>query len=272
MVKNSKNPIRMITGVILHRHLLLQLVKRDIEARYKGSVIGVLWSLFHPVVMLAIYTFVFSFVFQARWTSGSDDKTEFALVLFIGMIAHSLLAENISRAPTLIVSNTNYVKKVVFPLEILPWSALGTTLFHSFISLLVWASFYFIVNLSFHWTALFLPLVVAPLILYSIGFSLMFAAMGVFIRDIGQITGILATILLFLSPIFYPVSNIPEAYQMYMYINPLTVIVEQAREVLLWGHIPNWKHLGFSYISSLIIAATGFYVFQKTRPGFADVL
>jgi len=262
----------MITGILHNRQLIYQLVKRDIEARYKGSAIGMLWSLFHPIVMLAIYTFVFSFVFQARWDTGSENKTDFALVLFIGMIVHSLLAENISRAPSLIIGNVNYVKKVVFPLEILPWIALGTTLFHSVISLSVWAAFYFLVNQNFHWTALFLPLVLVPLILFSIGFSLMFAAMGVFLRDIGQITGILATVLLFLCPIFYPISILPETFQIYMYLNPLTVIVEQAREVLLWGHVPNWKHLGFSFVSSLAIASIGYYIFQKTRPGFADVL
>jgi len=272
MITISKNPLRMFNGLVQYRQLILQLIKRDIEARYKGSAIGLLWSLFHPIVMLAIYTFVFSFVFQARWNTGSDNKTDFALVLFIGMIAHSLLAESISRAPALIVGNANYVKKVVFPLETLPWIALGTTLFHSIISLLVWAVLYILVNQSFHFTALYLPLVFIPLILYCIGFAWMFAALGVFLRDIGQITGILATVLLFLCPIFYPLSILPERYQIYMYLNPLTVIVEQAREILLWGNTPDWTLLGLSFLVSLVVASSGFYVFQKTRPGFADVL
>ena len=247
-------------------------MRREIEAKYRGSLFGLLWSLFYPVVMLSVYTFVFSFIFKARWVVGSDSTTEFALALFIGMIGHGLLAENIIRAPSLIVGNVNFVKKVVFPLEILPWAFLGTTLFHALVSLLVWACFYFIVNQSFNWTAVFLPIVLFPLVLYGIGFAWLFAALGVFFRDIGQITGILSTVLLFLSPIFYPLSNLPERYQSVMYLNPLTLIVEQARSVLMWGQLPDWQAMGITCVASMMVAWLGFAVFQKSRMGFADVL
>jgi len=272
MISNSKNPIRMLNGLVEHQHLIRTLIKRDIQERYRGSVLGMSWSLFHPVVMLLIYTFVFSFVFKARWNTGSSDTSEFALVLFPGMIAHSLLAENLSRAPSLVLSNVNYVKKIVFPLDILPLAAFGTTLFHSLISLLVWSTFYIFVHHSFQLTALYLPLILLPLAFYCIGFAWIFSALGVFIRDIGQVTSILSTVLLFLSPIFYPVSNVPERFQVFMYMNPLTLIVEQIRDVLIWGVEPNWYALALTTGASIMIAGIGFMVFQKTRPGFADVL
>ena len=262
----------MLQGLLDHRHLILQLVKRDIEAKYRGSLFGLLWSLFHPVVMLSVYTFVFSFIFKARWTADSDSTTEFALALFIGMIAHGMLSDNINRAPSLIVSNVNFVKKVVFPLDILPWAYLGTTLFHAFISLLVWTAFYVLVNQSFNWTSVFLPIILLPLALYSIGFSWLFAALGVYFRDVGQITVILSTVLLFLSPIFYPLSSLPQRFQTLMYFNPLTLIVEQARSVLMWGHLPDWQAMGITFMTSIMVAWFGFAVFQKTRMGFADVL
>ncbi len=262
----------MFTGLIEHRHLIMQLVRRDIEAKYRGSLFGLLWSLFHPVVMLSVYTFVFSFIFKARWNTGSESTTEFALALFIGMIAHGVLAENINKAPALIVGNVNFVKKVVFPLDILPWACLGTTIFHAFISLLVWVTFFVVVNQNLNWTSVFLPVVLLPLLLFSVGLSWLFAALGVFLRDIGQITTILSTVLLFLSPIFYPLSRLPERFQGYMYMNPLTLIVEQARAVLMWGQVPNWQALGISFLVSLLVAWFGFVVFQKARVGFADVL
>jgi lipopolysaccharide transport system permease protein len=222
--------------------------------------------------MLTVYTFVFSVAFKARWHTGSDSKTEFALALFVGMIAHSLVSECINRAPTLIISNANYVKKVVFPIDILPWMAMGTTIFHSLVSLSVWCLFYVSVNQFFNWTAIFLPLIFLPLIFFSMGLAWFLASLGVYLRDISQMTGVFSTVLLFLSPIFYPVSNLPEKYQVFLYANPLTFIIEQARDVLLWGKLPNWEGLGIAMMVSLLIAWLGFAWFQKTRRGFADVL
>ena len=222
--------------------------------------------------MLAVYTLVFSTVFQAKWHTGSTSKTEFALVLFIGMIVHGVLAESLMNSPSLMLRNISYVKKVVFPLEILPTIAMGTTLFHALISLLVWSLFYFIVTFSFQWTAIFLPFILLPLILFSLGVSWMLASFGVYIRDVGQMMGVLSTILMFLSPIFYPASRLPEPYRTLIYINPLTFIVEQARDVLMWGKLPNWSGLLIATMISLAVAWLSFVWFQKTRKGFADVL
>lgn len=268
----SIKPSQIVTSFVTNRQLIWQMTKRDVVGRYKGSVLGLAWSFLNPLIMLVVYTFVFSIVFKARWNTGSDSKTEFALALFIGMIVHGLLAECINRAPNLIVGNVSYVKKVVFPLEILPWVSMGATIFHTLVSLLVWSIFFILVSHTFNWTALFLPLILLPLILFTMGFAWLLASLGVFLRDIGQITGVLTTILLFTSPVFYPISMLPEKYQMILYANPLTFIIEQSRDVLMWGKLPDWQGLGIAMLISLLVAWAGFAWFQKTRRGFADVL
>ena len=248
------------------------MTKREVIGRYRGSMLGIAWSFFNPLIMLAVYTIVFSTVFQAKWGTGSDSKTEFALVLFIGMIVHGVLAESMNNSPSLMFNNISYVKKVIFPLEVLPWVVMGSTLFHALISVMVWSLFFIVVNHSFQWTAIFLPLVFLPLVLFSVGVSWMLASLGVYIRDIGQMTGVLTTILLFMSPIFYPASRLPEPYQTIIYLNPLTFVIEQARDVLMWGNLPDWLSMAVAYVVSLLVAWVGFVWFQKTRQGFADVL
>lgn len=247
--------------------------KREVVGRYRGSVMGLAWSFFNPVLMLIVYTFVFSVVFKARWGSGAQEsKADFAIILFVGMIVHGLFAECINRAPSLILSNVNYVKKVVFPLEILAWVAMGSALFHAFISFVVLMAAQAIINLTVPWTAIFFPVVILPLLMATMGFAWFLAATGVFVRDIGQVTGIITTVMLFLAPVFYPASALPKEYQALLLINPLTFVIEQAREVLIWGRLPDWVGLGVSLAVSLLIAWAGFGWFQKTRRGFADVL
>ncbi|MBT8439257.1 MAG: ABC transporter permease, partial [Gammaproteobacteria bacterium] len=214
----------------------------------------------------------FSTVFQAKWGVGSDSKTEFALVLFVGMIVHGILAECMNNSPTLMLRNASYVKKVVFPLEILPWVVMGSTLFHALVSVVVWMVFYLIVNNALQWTAIFLPVVILPLIMFTMGVSWLLASLGVYIRDIGQMTGVLTTVLLFMSPIFYPASRLPEPYQTIIYLNPLTFVIEQARDVLMWGNFPDMAGTAIAFIVSFMFAWAGFVWFQKTRKGFADVL
>lgn len=252
--------------------LVFQLTRREVIGRYRGSILGLAWSFFNPLIMLAVYTVVFSTVFQAKWGVGSDSKTEFALVLFVGMIVHGVLAESMNNSPLLMLRNVSYVKKVVFPLEILPWVVMGATLFHAMVSVFVWLLFYVLVNHEVQWTVVFLPLVFLPLVLFSMGVSWGLASLGVYIRDIGQVTGVLTTVLLFLSPIFYPASRLPEPYQTIIYLNPLTFIIEQTRDVLMWGNMPDWKNMTIAIAVSILVAWLGFLWFQKTRKGFADVL
>lgn len=254
-----------------NRALVKQMVKREVIGRYRGSFLGLLWSFVNPVLMLAVYTFVFSMVFQARWGSGSGDKFEFALVLFAGLIVYNLFSECLSRAPGLILANVNYVKKVIFPLEILPWVALGSALFHAAISLSVLVIFQLLVS-SVSWTILLLPLVILPLLLLIMGASWLLASIGVFIRDVGQFVGMLMTILMFMSPIFYPASALPESVRNWLVLNPLTFIIEQARDVVIWGKLPDWGGLALYTLFALMAAWAGLFWFQKTRRGFADVL
>ncbi|MBK5547835.1 ABC transporter permease [Pseudomonas sp. TH04] len=269
----SYSPIEMVASYWRNRSLINTLTKREILGRYRGSSFGLLWSFFNPILMLAVYTFVFSVVFNARWGAGSGgSKTEYALVLFAGLIVFNIFAECASRAPDLVLSNVNYVKKVVFPLEILPWVILGAALFHGLISLFVWLIFYCIFFGVPHLTVLYFPVVVFPLIVFSMGISWALASLGVYLRDISQVIGVVITMLMFLSAIFYPVSSLPEDYQVIMQMNPLVPIIEQVREVLVWGNEPNYLLLIFYLGGALIFAWLGFAWFQKTRKGFADVL
>jgi lipopolysaccharide transport system permease protein len=257
-----------------NRQLIMQMTKREVVGRYKGSVMGLAWSFFSPVFMLVVYTFVFSEIFKARWggIGGDDSKTQFAVVLFVGMIVLSLFSEVLNRAPGLILSNVNYVKKVVFPIEILPVIAMGAALFHSLISLGVLLAAFAFFNGYLHWTAVFTPLVLLPLVILTMGLAWMLASLGVFLRDVGQTIGLVTTVLMFLSPVFYPVTAVPERFRPIIMANPLTFIIEQAREVLIWGHFPNWTGLGIYTVAATAIAWVGFVWFQKTRKGFADVL
>lgn len=257
-----------------NRQLVVQMTKREVVGRYKGSAMGLAWSFFNPVFMLVVYTFVFSEIFKSRWggVGGDESKTQFAVVLFVGMIVLSLFSEVLNRAPGLILSNVNYVKKVVFPIEILPVIAMGAALFHTLISLGVLLAAFAVFNGYLHWTAIFTPLVVFPLVILTTGLAWMLASLGVFLRDVGQTIGILTTVLMFLSPVFYPVTAVPERFRPFIMANPLTFIIEQAREVLVWGHLPNWLGLGVYTLAATFVAWAGYAWFQKTRKGFADVL
>lgn len=272
MQQFSIAPKEMAASLWRNRFLVVALAKREVIGRYRGSVMGILWSFFNPVFMLAVYTFVFSVVFKARWSGGSDSKTEFALVLFAGLMVFNLFSECLNRAPSLIIGNINYVKKVVFPLEILPWVAMGSSLFHGLVSLGVWLVFYLIFFGIPHINALLIFVVVIPLILLTMGLSWILSSLGVYLRDIGQITGMMMTVLMFMSPIFYPVSALPAAYQPMLLLNPLTLVIEQARDVLIWQKWPQWHYYFCYLVISLLIAWLGFAWFQKTRKGFADVL
>jgi lipopolysaccharide transport system permease protein len=254
-------------------NLIWQMGRREVMGRYRGSVLGIAWSFFNPVLMLLVYTFVFSVVFKARWGwSGEENEASFAIVLFVGMIVHGLFAEVANRAPGLILGNVSYVKRVVFPLEVLPWITVGSALFHTGISLVVLLLAQLILAHQIPWTLIFFPLIIFPLVLATTGIAWFLASLGVYVRDIGQAIGVLTMVLLFLSPVFFPVSAVPERFQVWMYLNPLTFIIEEARKVLLFGRFPDWEGWGLYLAGSVIIAWAGFWWFQKTRRGFADVL
>ena len=263
----------MARSLWCNRQLINRLSRREVVGRYQGSIIGILWSFLNPLFMLVVYTFVFSVVFKARWGIGEDEtKIQFAVVLFAGLIVHGLFAEVLNRAPNLVLSNVSYVKKVLFPLEILPGIAMGAALFHSTISLTVLLAAYALFNGYLQWTAVLIPLVLLPLVILTLGLAWVLASLGVFLRDVGQTINIITLVLLFLSPIFYPLTALPKEFQPLIMMNPLTFIIEQTRNVLIWGHAPNWIGLGIYTMVAIGVAWLGFAWFQKTRKGFADVL
>jgi lipopolysaccharide transport system permease protein len=246
--------------------------RREVISRYRGSLLGLLWSLLTPLFMLAVYTFVFGFVLQSRWGGRVDNQTEFALVLFAGLVVYSLFADCVNRAPGLIVSHASYVKKTVFPLEILPWVVMASTLFHATVSIGVLLLFSVWLHPMLSWTLITAPLVLFPLGLFTMGMSWFLASLGVFLRDTGQVVSLFTSALLFLSPVLYPTSVLPEPVRAYLFLNPLTFPIEQFRDVVLWGQMPNWRGGGIYLIVSWGVAWLGLYWFQKTRHAFADVL
>jgi lipopolysaccharide transport system permease protein len=265
-------PGAAIGSLYTHRELVWELVKRDFIGRYKGSIMGVAWSLFHPLLLLAIYTVVFSVAFKARWGTGEESKVAFALVLFSGMIVHAFFAECLNRAPGLIISNPNYVKKVVFPLEVLPWMALISALLHFAVSLSVLLVFCALAGVPVQIGTLLIPVVLLPLILLTLGLSWLLASLGVYLRDLSQGIGIVTTVALFLSPVFYPIDTLPESYQTFIKWNPITLPIVQLRDLMLWGKPVEWDAWAVSLALGAALSYFGFWWFQKTRRGFADVL
>ena len=268
------SPRALIKSILLNRNLIVQMTKREVIGRYKGSIMGMTWSFFNPILLLVVYTFVFSEIFKSRWggSGREDSKMQFSVVLFVGIIFLNLFNDVLNRAPNLILANTNYVKKVIFPLEILPIISMGSALFHAMISLLVLLTAIILFNGYIHWTAVYIPLIFFPLIIVTTGLTWILASVGVFLRDVGQTISIITIILTFLSPVFYPINAVPEKFRFLIMANPLTFIIEQARDSLIWGHPPNWVGLIIYNIAALTIAWIGFIWFQKTRKGFADVL
>jgi lipopolysaccharide transport system permease protein len=276
MMPASASPRALGVSLWKHRELLWQMTVRDIASRYRGSALGLLWSFVTPLLMLAVYTFVFGVVFQARFGAGAAAENpstlQFALTLFCGLIIHALVAECLGRAPNIILAHTSYVKKVVFPLEILPVMVLASACFHFLMSTGVLLLGLLLAHGSLPLSALWFPLTILPLLPVLLGVNWVLAALGVYLRDIGQLSGLLAMLLMFLSPIFYPVESLPEAFRPFMYLNPLTHIIEAARGALILGIRPDVGMLAAYMSAGIAFACVGFWWFQKTRSGFADIL
>ena len=254
-----------------YRTLIRQFAQREVLARYRGSVFGLAWSFLTPLMMLAVYTFVFREVFQARWGQGEGDGIDFALRMYAGLVVFNFFAECVTRAPRLIVDQPNLVKKVVFPLQLLAWVSTFSALFH----LAVNAAVLLLAALAAgygHASMLLLPLVWLPLVPLLLGLGWFLAALGVYLRDIGQIISLAVSLLMFMSPIFYPVSALPERWRFWLHLNPLTLIIEDTRQVVLDGTLPAAQPLLLYLMAALAVAFLGAAWFRATREGFADVL
>ena len=260
-----------ILSLYNNRSLLRSLVIRDIETRYRGTMLGFVWVVVYPLMMLAVYAFVFGGVFNARW-GGSGDMKDFVLMLYCGLIVHAVFSETLTRSTSAILSNPSYVKKVVFPLELLPFSHLGSALFNALVGLGLLCIFVLIQHHAIPATALFVPVVLLPLLILTAGLAWFLAALGVFFRDVGQMIGVAMTVLLFLSPVFYPASSMPKLAQKLIYLNPLTFPIEELRAVLILGNQPDWLHWSAYFLVAILVAVAGLWIFQKSRPAFADVI
>jgi lipopolysaccharide transport system permease protein len=258
--------------VFKHKDLIYQFVKRDLASKYKGSLLGTMWSFLVPFIMLTIYTFVFSVIFKAKWGKGDENIFTFGLTLFAGFIVYTIFAEVVTRSTTIITNNPNYVKKVVFPLEIFPVVLLGVSMINASISVLILCAFYFIIHFTLHWTVIFVPIVLLPVVLLSLGFGWFFAATGVFVRDIGHVVGLAVQVLMFLSPVFYPISAVPSYFQPIYTLNPLGIVMEEMRRVVLSGEMPYWDNWTMVALISFIICIAGFSFFQRCKGAFADVV
>lgn len=264
--------VAMVSSLVRHRALAWQLARREVAARYRGSVLGIAWSFLTPLLLLAAYTFVFSVVFQARWGEAGGDRADFAAFIFAGMLVHGLFADVLARAPGLVLANPSYVKKVVFPLEMLAPVSLLAALLHAAIGFAVLALVLAALGPGLAWPALWLPLVLAGLCPWALAVGWALSALGVYLRDLGQVAGLLATLLMFLAPVFYPVQAVPDGLRPWLYANPLTVTIEQARAVLLLGQSPDAAALALHGGAGLLAAWLAFALFQSLRRGFADVV
>lgn len=259
----------MIT-LLRNTDLIFNLTKRDVESRYRGTSLGIVWSLLNPVIMLSIYSFIFGFVFKARW--GLTLNENYTLIMFTGLLVHSFMAECLGKATTIYVYNVSYVKKILFPLESLCWVSVLGALFQFLMGSIVFAVFCIFFKQQVSLMVLLVPIVMLPLILLSYSISLFFSSLGVYLRDMGQVISVLIALMLFMSPIFYPITSVPEQYRMLIYINPLTFIVESLRDVVLYGKLFKLEGYAIYWGISIILYCLSMAWFEKVRKGFADVL
>lgn len=255
-----------------HRNLIYHLSAREFTQRFRGSMLGIGWAVLVPLFMAAVYTFVFSTVFKARWPGAADGPFDFAIIFLTGITVHTIFAEVVSRAPTLVVGNPSYITKVIFPLEILPVVSVLTALVNASIGIAIVLLGNFLLNGKFYVAVITLPLVITPYLIFIVALALLFSAIGVYLRDISQVVTLLITVTLFLTPIFFPIEAVPKSLRRVIYLNPLTFIVQQAREVTIFGRWPDFIGLTIYTFAAFVSLVFAFWVFQRLRNGFADVL
>jgi lipopolysaccharide transport system permease protein len=264
--------ISSLSSLWSHRVLMASLARREIDMRYRGTFGGVFWYVLNNLATLSLFTFVFGVALEVRWPGSTGTTGDFALRLFTGLIVFNFVSECLTRAPALIVSQPNFVKKVVFPLEILPIVVILATLFNTLIAFGVLLTGMLVMGASFTPTLLLAPLVILSLLPLVLGLCWFLAALGVYVRDIGQVMPLLTTALVFLSPVFFPVSTLPVQMQDWIALNPISVPVHAARDLVINGVLPDFTALGLLFGAGLIAAALGLSWFRLTKRGFADVL
>lgn len=267
------NPVGMARGLWRHRGLIWRFTRREVEGRYRGSLLGIFWSFVHPLVLLAMYTFMAGVVFKARWPeSRTNGLGEFALLLFCGLVAFNVLSECATRAVSLVVAVPNFVKRVAFPLEVLPVSVLGSALFHAGLGLGILLVIGPLTRGSLPWTVLLLPAVALPLVFLSLGLSWLLASLGVFLRDLGYVVPLALQVLFFATPIIYPAQSVPDPLRAFLSLNPLAFVVDGFRQVVFRGLPPDGAGLAAWTLATALFMVAGYGWFMKTKKSFADVM
>jgi lipopolysaccharide transport system permease protein len=256
----------------LQRELLWQFTLRNVELRHKGSHLGLVWSFLNPLLMLGLYVLVFGYIMGGRFgVLPQETQVDYALGIFIGLTLLHVVSETLGLAPSLIVGNPNFVKKVVFPLEILPAAMVGAALIHLLISLALTLISLLLAGVGLTLAALWVPVILVPILLLSLGIGWFFSALGVFFRDLGQIVQFVTMVLLWCSGVFFTAQKYPAAW-VYLRYNPLLLAIEMTRDALLWHRPVNLHHLGYIYAVGLVACYLGYAAFRRMRPAFADVL
>lgn len=261
-----------LSHVWVNRHLLAMMVKRAVSSRYKNSFIGVAWLVINPLIKLSIYTLVFHQILNVKWGAQEQTGPQFALYIYIGMIAFNVFSESMLAAPHVIVAHRNMIKKIDFPIEILPWVHFCTAVCDALIGFGIWLLAYLVINGMPYVTVLLLPLVFLPFLLITMGLNWMISASSVFIKDVNQMVQFGVAALLFISPIFYPLSAVPGFLHSVMLLNPLSFEIEMLRAILLDGAIPSIRY----YLAYLAVGITLYYLgyrsYKSVQDEFADVL
>jgi lipopolysaccharide transport system permease protein len=249
------------------------MIKREISTKYKGSFFGILWSLLTPLLLLVVYTICFSYIFKTRWgVVGGEPQSSYSLILFVGLIVHAFFSEIFTRSPSLILGYAHIIKKTPFPIDILGWVTIGVALFQVFISTLVLLAINIFIYHQCSWTILMFPFILLPFSAFLLGICWFLSSIGVYVRDLGQFINLLMTVLMFLSPVFFPLSAIPEPYRTLALVNPLTLIIEESRNSLLYATLPNIKSLVIYFVMGLCIMKLGHYFLIRMKKGFCDVM
>ncbi|MBX3385113.1 MAG: ABC transporter permease [Phycisphaeraceae bacterium] len=267
------SPLRLISLLARHHNLIAQFARREVLERHHGAALGVAWNIINPLLSLAVFTFVFGVVLGVSWSEDVNTTgVPFAIILFTGQTIYHIFAECTNRAPVLITSRRNFVRKVVFPLEVLSVAQVASTVVHLGvgIGLIVVATLALAGTVS---TTLWaFPLLLVPLYALCLGVSWFLSALGVFLHDVRQITGVATMLLMFCSGVFYPIDRVPEHLRFLIELNPLYILIHAARQTLLWSQHPDWSSLGILTLGSLVLAQLGYAFFAKSKRGMADVI
>lgn len=255
-----------------HRELFLRILSRDLQSAFRGSLLGLAWIVVIPLVLVTIYSFVFGVVLNAGWQITPRSRLEIPLIYFTGVIVFLFFMEIVTRSPNCIRDNKTYVTKIIFPVDILSWVLAGTSLVKFTVNVCLLIALLAFATGSVPSGVLMLPLLMVPFVLMAVGLSWMLAAVGAFIRDLSHALAAIMPIIMFVSPVFYPVDRVPEPFRTAYYLNPLTYMLESVRGLLFFGtpvHLGGY--LAF-WLASVVTFVLGYALFRRLRPGFADVV